>query len=170
MSNSDKFKFNVSDGIEKSNDISQIKSYLDKRAKKYFMKGLDASMKSSYEIIENTSTGFKIRVDKETAKNITGINFTTKNMTEMGQLIGESLFRTSDLDPKVRDTFYESDGSREQEFSLSKLKEWIVKVKLPRDFTEWSQLAVLDSESYEKKLDSIAYLVAREIFTGGAKK
>ena len=165
------FKLKVYHGEGGTTNIEKITKLIQKKFTNEIRRGIESVDIGDYSM-EITDDGFKIRTHKENIKNITGVSNMPSSPYEIGKLMTESVFRTSDADPTISNTFYEEDEvtGRYQKFDREKLLEWVIKTKLPRDYNEWSKIMSLDEGDRMKALDSIVYLVAREIFTGGAKK
>ena len=141
--------------------------HIKKTAIEDFKKGFGDVAKSEIEF-QDLEDGVRVIADKEAFKEVQIVNVADLSPYEYGIAMADAYLRSNDSDPIERNIFYEEDENtgRRQIFNKDKLIQWIVTKKLTRNYTEWREINMLSEENRMKKLDSIAYLIARKIFNG----
>lgn len=162
-----KFGFYVNDNgvIKEEKDVRKVAKIIKDEKINNFENGLKETMDGRAEF-QRTENGLKMTVPKENVKNIIGLSTSETSAYEQGKFYADSYFRTNDLDPQERDTFYEEDErtGKRQAFSRSRLIQWIETKKVFTDQAEFSKLAGLPYLERQKELERISYRVARKIF------
>jgi len=166
-----RFGFFSEDADGKELEFNTAKEYYEhikKSAIEDFKKGFGDTAKSEIEF-QDLEDGVRVIGEKEAFKQIQMVNVEALSPYEYGIAMADAYLRSNDDDPTERNTFYEEDEKtgRSQKFDKERLIQWIVSKKLTKDYSEWRELTTLNYEDRLKKLDSIAYLVARKIFNGG---